>query len=201
MDYKLPDLGYSYDALEPYFDKETMEIHYTKHHAGYKNKLNLALKDSQINMSIEELLIGLNSLPENLKTAVRNNGGGYYNHNLFWKNLSSKGGGEPTGKLGEAIVKMFGSFEDFKTKFNAAAATRFGSGWAWLTIKDGELEISSTENQDSPLTDNKTIILGLDVWEHAYYLKYQNRRPDYINAFWKLVDWDEASNRYIRATT
>ena len=199
MNYELADLGYSYDALEPYFDKETMEIHYTKHHEGYKNKLNLSLKNSQINMPIEELLIGIDSLAKDLQTSVRNNGGGYYNHGLFWKIISPKGGGEAKGELGAAIDKEFGSFEEFKTKFNAAAATRFGSGWAWLTVEDGKLEISSTANQDTPITKDKKIIIGLDVWEHAYYLKYQNRRPDYINAFWNILDWEEANSRYCKA--
>ncbi|MCD5414168.1 MAG: superoxide dismutase [Clostridiales bacterium] len=200
MKFKLPALGYAYGALEPHFDRETMEIHHTKHHEGYKNKLNLALEGSGLNLSIEKLLKDLGSLPKEIRTSVRNNGGGYYNHNLFWKNLSPEGGGDPTGTLGEAIVKQYGSFDDFRAKFNVAAATRFGSGWAWLTVKDGVLEISSTANQDSPLTENKTVILGLDVWEHAYYLKYQNRRPDYIDAFWSLVDWDETNKRYCSAS-
>ncbi len=196
MEFKLAALGYGYDALEPHFDKETMEIHYTKHHEGYKNKLNTALKDSQLSLTIEELLQDLTSLPEGIRTAVTNNGGGYYNHNLFWEILSQNGGGEPSGELRENIIKTYGSFQDFKSKFNAAAATRFGSGWAWLVIKDGVLEIISTANQDSPISEGKTVILGLDVWEHAYYLKYQNRRPDYINAFWNIVDWNKANERY-----
>lgn len=196
MKFILPELSYNYDALEPHFDKRTMEIHHTKHHAGYTAKLNGALESQNLNLTIEELLKDIDALPKSIQTAVRNNGGGYYNHKLFWTFLSPTGGGEPQGALGAAIIKTFGSFEAFKSTFATAAATRFGSGWAWLTVKDGVLEVSSTANQDSPISVGKEIVLGLDVWEHAYYLNYQNRRPDYITAFWNIVNWDEASKRY-----
>ncbi|GAU76016.1 superoxide dismutase [Fusibacter sp. 3D3] len=196
MKFQLPNLTYAYDALEPHFDKQTMEIHHTKHHAGYTNNLNAALEGKDIDLSIEAILKGLEAIPEDVRVAVRNNGGGFYNHSLFWTLLSPNGGGEPKGKLKEALVKQFGSFETFKENFNEAAAKRFGSGWAWLTIKDGVLGIESTANQDSPLSDGKDVLLGLDVWEHAYYLKFQNKRPDYISAFWHLVNWDEVESRF-----
>ncbi|MFB1080660.1 superoxide dismutase [Jeotgalibacillus sp. JSM ZJ347] len=201
MAYTLPELPYSYDALEPHFDKETMNIHHTKHHNTYVTKLNDALEghDDLQAKSIDELVADLNSVPESIRTAVRNNGGGHANHSFFWKILSPNGGGEPSGDLASAINSKFGSFEKFKEEFAAAGAGRFGSGWAWLVVNNGELEITSTPNQDSPLTDGKTPVLGLDVWEHAYYLKYQNKRPDYINAFWSVVDWNAVEKLYTSA--
>ncbi|KIL46002.1 superoxide dismutase [Jeotgalibacillus campisalis] len=201
MGYTLPELPYSYDALEPHFDKETMNIHHTKHHNTYVTKLNDALEghsDIQAK-TIDELMIDLNTVPESVKTAVRNNGGGHANHSFFWKILSPNGGGEPSGQLASAINEKFGSFEKFKEEFAAAGAGRFGSGWAWLVVNNGQLEITSTPNQDSPLTEGKTPIVGLDVWEHAYYLKYQNKRPDYINAFWNVVDWNAVEKLYVAA--
>ncbi|MDZ5712175.1 superoxide dismutase [Jeotgalibacillus haloalkalitolerans] len=201
MAYTLPELPYSYDALEPHFDKETMNIHHTKHHNTYVTKLNDALEghDDLQAKSIDELVADLNSVPESIRTAVRNNGGGHANHSFFWKILSPNGGGEPSGDLASAINSKFGSFEKFKEEFAAAGAGRFGSGWAWLVVNNGELEITSTPNQDSPLTEGKTPVLGLDVWEHAYYLKYQNKRPDYINAFWSVVDWNAVEKLYTSA--
>lgn len=190
--YKLPELNYDYNALEPHIDAKTMEIHHSKHHGTYVQKLNDALdghKDLQ-KLSIEELMASLDKLPEEIRTAVRNNGGGHLNHSLFWGWMSPDGGGEPTGDIKELIDQEFGSFTKFKEKFKEAAIGRFGSGWAWL-VKDGNsLEIESTPNQDSPMTDGRTAFLGLDVWEHAYYLKYQNKRPDYIDAWWNVVDWE-----------
>ncbi len=195
--FNLPELPYSYDALEPYIDARTMEIHHTKHHGGYTSKLNAAIEGTELeNLSIEEILKNASKHP----AAVRNNGGGFYNHSLFWTILGSNKGGEPKGNLAESINKYFGSFEEFKAKFSNAAATRFGSGWAWLIYTEEKLVISSTPNQDNPLMDvaeiKGTPILGLDVWEHAYYLNYQNRRPDYIAAFWNIVNWDEVANRF-----
>ncbi|MBX9435548.1 superoxide dismutase SodA [Bacillus paralicheniformis] len=201
MAYKLPELPYAYDALEPHIDKETMNIHHTKHHNTYVTKLNEAVAGKQDleSKSVEELVANLDAVPENIRTAVRNNGGGHANHSLFWKLLSPNGGGAPTGELAEAINSKFGSFDQFKEDFAAAAAGRFGSGWAWLVVNNGELEITSTPNQDSPLSEGKTPVLGLDVWEHAYYLNYQNRRPDYIKAFWNVVNWDEVARLYSEA--
>lgn len=201
MAYTTPDLPYAYDALEPYIDSLTMEIHHDKHHAGYTTKLNKALEGTEYaDKPIEELLKGLNSLPENIRTAVRNNGGGHYNHGLFWEILSPNGGGRPEGKLAGVLDSTFGDFDGFSEQFSAAAAGRFGSGWAWLAVdSDGGLKILSTPNQDSPLTDGLTPILGLDVWEHAYYLKYQNRRPDYIKSFFNLIHWDRVSELYEKA--
>lgn len=198
MAYELPELPYAYDALEPHIDKETMNIHHTKHHNTYITNVNAALEGHEdlASKSVEELIADLNAVPEDIRTAVRNNGGGHANHSLFWKLLSPNGGGNPTGALSEAINSKFGSFDEFKEKFAAAGKTRFGSGWAWLVLSNGELEVTSTPNQDSPLMEGKTPLLGLDVWEHAYYLKYQNKRPDYINAFWSVVNWEEVSNRY-----
>lgn len=196
MAFELPKLPYAFDALEPHIDAKTMEIHHGKHHAGYTNNLNAAIEGTDLaGLSIEEILKkGMD------KPAVRNNGGGYYNHNLFWEVMSPNGGGEPKGELGEAITKTFGSFEAFKDTFSKAAATRFGSGWAWLVVKDGKLEVCSTPNQDNPLMPDVgcegTPILGLDVWEHAYYLNYQNRRPDYINAFFNVVNWDKVAELF-----
>jgi len=198
MSYQLPQLAYAYDALEPYIDAKTMEIHYSKHHAAYAAKLEGAVKGTEFDgQDIETLLENLNQLPESIQGAVRNNGGGYFNHNLFWSILSPNGGGEPTGELANEIIKTFGSFENFKSEFSNAAATRFGSGWAWLCVKeDGSLCVCSTSNQDNPLMPgcceaNSVPVLGLDVWEHAYYLKYQNRRPDYIDAFFNVINWDQ----------
>lgn len=198
MAYELPKLPYAYDALEPNFDKETMEIHHTKHHNTYVTKLNDALKghDDLASKSVDELVADLNSVPEDIRTAVRNNGGGHSNHTFFWQILSPNGGGEPTGAIKDAIESTFGSFDAFKEKFAEAATGRFGSGWAWLVVNNGNLEITSTANQDSPLTDGKTPVLGLDVWEHAYYLKFQNRRPEYITTFWNVVNWDEVNKRF-----
>ncbi|WP_147212814.1 superoxide dismutase, partial [Oceanobacillus sojae] len=193
--FELPELPYAYDALEPTIDKETMNIHHTKHHNTYVTKLNDALdghEDLQ-NKSVEELVSDLNAVPEDIRTAVRNNGGGHANHSFFWKTLSPNGGGEPAGELADKINSKFGSLDKFKEEFAAAAAGRFGSGWAWLVLNNGELEITSTPNQDSPLTEGKTPLLGLDVWEHAYYLKYQNKRPEYISAFWNVVNWDQVA--------
>ncbi|MEC1336264.1 superoxide dismutase SodA [Bacillus velezensis] len=200
MAYKLPELPYAYDALEPHIDKETMTIHHTKHHNTYVTNLNKAIEGSALaEKSVDELVADLNAVPEDIRTAVRNNGGGHANHSLFWTLLSPNGGGEPTGELAEEIKSTFGSFDQFKEKFAAAAAGRFGSGWAWLVVNDGKLEITSTPNQDSPLSEGKTPVLGLDVWEHAYYLNYQNRRPDYISAFWNVVNWDEVARLYSEA--
>lgn len=198
MAYELPQLPYAYDALEPHIDKETMNIHHTKHHNTYVTNLNNALAghDDLLSKSVEELIANLDAVPESARTAVRNNGGGHANHSLFWELLSPNGGGNPSGALAEAIDAKFGSFDAFKEEFAKAATTRFGSGWAWLSVNNGELELTSTPNQDSPIMEGATPILGLDVWEHAYYLNYQNRRPDYIGAFWNVVNWDEVSKRY-----
>ncbi|MFC0299739.1 superoxide dismutase [Virgibacillus soli] len=199
--FELPELPYAYDALEPTIDKETMNIHHTKHHNTYVTNLNAALEghaDLQ-NKSLEELISDLNALPEDIRTAVRNNGGGHANHSLFWKTLAPNAGGEPTGELADKIKEVFGSFDQFKETFEKAAATRFGSGWAWLVLNNGKLEVISTANQDNPLMEGKTPLLGLDVWEHAYYLKYQNRRPEYASAFWNVVNWDEVSKNYNEA--
>lgn len=198
MAYELPELPYAYDALEPHIDKETMNIHHTKHHNTYVTNVNAALEghDDLSSKSVEELISDLNAVPEDIRTAVRNNGGGHANHSLFWQLLTPNGTGAPSGALAEAIDSKFGSFDEFKTKFETAGKTRFGSGWAWLVVSNGELEVTSTANQDSPLMDGKTPILGVDVWEHAYYLKYQNKRPDYLAAFWNVVNWDEVSKRY-----
>jgi superoxide dismutase, Fe-Mn family len=198
LTFELPQLPYAYDALEPHIDKETMNIHHTKHHNAYVTNLNNALQgqDELLSKSVEEVISNLDAVPESARTAVRNNGGGHANHSLFWKVLSPNGGGLPTGELADAINQKFGSFESFKEEFGKAAATRFGSGWAWLVVNNGQLEVTSTPNQDSPLMEGKTPILGLDVWEHAYYLKYQNRRPEYVTSFWNVVNWDEVSQRF-----
>ena len=198
MAYKLPELPYAENALEPHIDKETMNIHHTKHHNAYVTNLNNALEGNEelLNKSIEDLIANLDAVPEDKRTAVRNNGGGHANHSLFWELLSPEGGGNPSGALANAIDKKFGSFDAFKEEFAKAGATRFGSGWAWLVLNGGELEIMSTPNQDSPIMEGKTPLLGLDVWEHAYYLNYQNRRPDYISAFWNVVNWDEVAKRF-----
>ncbi|MFA5668283.1 MAG: superoxide dismutase [Balneolaceae bacterium] len=198
MAYSLPKLPYAYDALEPNFDARTMEIHHTKHHQGYTNNVNAALEGHAFaDLEIEEVLSRINEVPEDKKQAVINNGGGYANHSLFWTILSPKGGGNPTGELADAINSTFKSFDAFKEEFAKAAATRFGSGWAWLSVdSSGNLKVHSTANQDSPIMDGLTPILGLDVWEHAYYLNYQNRRPDYISAFWNVVNWDKVAELY-----
>ncbi|KAA0804836.1 superoxide dismutase [Bacillus sp. JAS102] len=199
--HELPNLPYAYDALEPHFDKETMNIHHTKHHNTYITNLNAALEGHAelADKSVEELVANLNEVPEAIRTAVRNNGGGHANHTFFWTILSPNGGGQPVGELATAIEAKFGSFDAFKEEFAKAGATRFGSGWAWLVVNNGELEVTSTPNQDSPITEGKTPVIGLDVWEHAYYLNYQNRRPDYIGAFWNVVDWNAAEKRYQEA--
>lgn len=196
--FELPQLPYAYDALEPHIDARTMEIHHTKHHNTYVTNLNNALEGNEelLSKSVEEVIANLDAVPEAARTAVRNNGGGHANHSLFWTVMSPNGGGAPTGELADAITQKFGSFDAFKEEFAKAAATRFGSGWAWLAVNNGQLEVTSTPNQDSPLMEGKTPILGLDVWEHAYYLNYQNRRPDYVGAFWNVVNWEEVSNRY-----
>jgi superoxide dismutase, Fe-Mn family len=198
MAYELPQLPYAYDALEPHIDKETMNIHHTKHHNTYITNVNAALEGNAdlAGKSVEELVSNLDAVPEAIRTAVRNNGGGHANHSLFWTILSPNGGGEPTGELSDAINTKFGSYENLKEEFAKAATTRFGSGWAWLVVNNGELEVTSTPNQDSPLMEGKTPILGLDVWEHAYYLNYQNRRPEYIASFWNVVNWEEVSKRF-----
>lgn len=201
MAFELPALPYAHNALEPHVDSMTMEIHHGKHHAAYVNNLNAALNGTENEgKSLESLMANISKLP----AAVRNNGGGHYNHSLFWTIMSPNGGGAPTGELAAAINSAFGSFDAFKEKFASAAATRFGSGWAWLCVENGVLKVCSTPNQDNPLMDvvtdcNGTPILGLDVWEHAYYLKYQNRRPDYIAGFWNVVNWDEVARRYAAA--
>lgn len=196
MTFTLPDLQYEFDALEPHIDKETMEIHHDKHHAGYVKKLVAALEGTEFaEKDIKEILKDIESVPEEKRKAVINNGGGHANHTLFWEILSSNKT-ELSGELAEAINKKFGSFEDFKKQFSDAAATRFGSGWAWLVVDNGQLEIKSTANQDSPLMDNQIPILGLDVWEHAYYLKYQNKRPDYIEAFFNVINWDKVAENF-----
>ena len=198
MPYTLPDLPYAKDALEPHIDAKTMEIHHGKHHNTYITKLNDAIADKGLDSkSIEELISDIDSLPEAIRGAVRNNGGGHANHSLFWTVLGPNGGGAPTGELAAAIDAAFGSFDAFKEKLEAAGATRFGSGWAWLVVKDGKLAVTSTPNQDSPLMDGSgTPIFGVDVWEHAYYLNYQNRRPDYLKAIWNVVNWDQVAKNF-----
>ena len=196
--YNLPDLPYDHSALEPHIDARTMEIHHGKHHKTYVDKLNAAIEGhDELNMdSIDELMRNFNKVPSDIQGPVRNNGGGHANHSLFWTVMSPDGGGEPSGDLAGAIDSTFGSFDDFKTMFSDAGVTRFGSGWAWLVVDGGKLSVTSTANQDSPLMEGKTPVLGLDVWEHAYYLKYQNVRPDYIEAWWNVVNWDEVAARY-----
>jgi len=201
MPFTLPALPYAPDALEPYIDKMTMEIHHGKHHAAYVANLNKALDSAPAlaGKTIEELLAdNCAVVPENIRTAVRNNGGGHINHSMFWTIMKGGGGGTPVGNLAQAITAAFGSFDSFKEKFNQAGATRFGSGWAWLVSSGGKLDIYSTANQDSPVMEGKSPVMGLDVWEHAYYLKYQNRRPDYMAAWWNVVNWEEIENRFNR---
>jgi Fe-Mn family superoxide dismutase len=201
MAYTLPELPYPTSALEPHIDAKTMEIHHDKHHGTYVTKLNEALQGAGVpEQSIEDLCRNINSVPEKIRTAVRNNGGGHANHSMFWLLLSPNGGGEPSGKLADAINSELGGFAKLKEAMNNAGATRFGSGWAWLSVdKGGKLVVESTPNQDNPWMDGKTPILGVDVWEHAYYLKYQNRRPDYLAAIWNVINWKEVENRYAKA--
>jgi len=199
MAFELPPLPYDYSALEPYIDTQTMQLHHDKHHQAYVTALNNALKDQAqfASLSLEELMRRINEVPESIRTIVRNNGGGHINHTMFWQIMKPNGGGEPTGAIASAIQSAFGSFDAFKTAFNDAGVKRFGSGWAWLILdSSGKLSITSTANQDSPYMDGNYPVMGNDVWEHAYYLKYQNRRPDYLNAWWNVVNWDEISRRY-----
>lgn len=201
MTYTLPELPYAHDALEPHIDVETMHLHHDKHHNTYVTNLNAAIeKHPELGeKSIDELVADLANVPADIRAAVQNNGGGHANHSFFWEIMAPNTGGEPTGAIKEAIDATFGSFEDFKTQFAAAATGRFGSGWAWLVVNNGKLEVMSTANQDSPLTEGKTPVLGLDVWEHAYYKKFSNVRPDYIKAFWNVVNWDEVNKRFAAA--
>jgi Fe-Mn family superoxide dismutase len=201
MAFELPALPYAYDALEPYIDVQTMQLHHDKHHATYVTNLNNALKGHDFeNLPVEQVIRRLNEVPEAARTAVRNNGGGHLNHSMFWQIMKPNGGGQPTGELGDAITSTFGSFDALKTAFNDAGVKRFGSGWAWLTLdRSGKLQVVSTANQDNPLSDGLYPVLGNDVWEHAYYLKYQNRRPEYLNAWWSVVNWDEITKRYTQA--
>ncbi len=203
MAFELPPLPYPLDALEPHIDARTMEIHHGKHHNAYTTKLNAALEgqSSLAGKSVEDILRDIKSLPDSIRTAVQNNGGGYVNHNLFWQIMCKDGGGTPGGSIGPAINEVFGSFDTFKEQFSNAAATRFGSGWAWMGLdKNGKLHVGSTANQDSPYMHKHIPLLGLDVWEHAYYLNYQNRRPDYVAAWWNLVDWESVAERFAAAT-
>ena len=202
MAFEVPPLPYDYNALEPYIDTQTMQLHHDKHHAAYVNNLNTALQNAPqfAALPIEQLIQRLNEVPDTIRTAVRNNGGGHLNHSMFWQIMTPNGGGQPSGELGNAINSTFGSFDQFKAAFNDAGVKRFGSGWAWLILdKNGSLQVVSTANQDSPLTDGSFPIMGNDVWEHAYYLKYQNRRPDYLNAWWNVVNWSEIEKRYQQA--
>jgi Fe-Mn family superoxide dismutase len=200
MAYSLPALPYAYNALEPHIDARTMEIHHTKHHQAYINNVNNALKDSPLeSKTVEDLISNLSAVPENIRTVVRNNGGGHANHTLFWTVMGPNGGGKPSGEVAAAIDRDLGGFDKFKEDFAKAATTRFGSGWAWLSVSGGKLSVESSANQDSPLMEGRTPILGLDVWEHAYYLNYQNRRPDYIGAFWNVINWTEVARRLAAA--
>src|SRR5688572_16650889 len=198
MAHELPKLPYAFEALEPHIDAQTMQIHHGKHHQTYITNLNTALdKAPELqNKTIDELMKGLDAVPESIRTAVRNNGGGHWNHSMFWESMAPNAGGEPSGKLADAIKSAFGSFEEFKKQFAAAGTGRFGSGWAWLVADGGKVSITSTPNQDNPLMEGKKAILGLDVWEHAYYLRYQNRRPDYMTAWWNVVNWGEVEKRF-----
>jgi Fe-Mn family superoxide dismutase len=202
MAFELPPLPYAYDALEPYIDVQTMQLHHDKHHATYVTNLNNALKGHDFeNLPVEQVIRRLSEVPEAVRTAVRNNGGGHLNHSMFWQIMKPNGGGQPAGELASAITSTFGSFDAFKTAFNDAGVKRFGSGWAWLVAdRSGKLQVTSTANQDSPLIDGLYPVLGNDVWEHAYYLKYQNRRPEYLGAWWNVVNWDEIAKRYAQAT-
>jgi Fe-Mn family superoxide dismutase len=200
MAYEVPPLPYDYAALEPHIDEQTMRLHHDKHHQAYVDKANGALEGTDWDgKPIEEVVANLGSLPDDIKGVVRNNGGGHLNHSLFWESMSPDGGGEPSGDLGDAINDAFGSFDAFKEQFEAAGVNRFGSGWAWLVLDGGSLKVTSTANQDNPVTDGATPLVGNDVWEHAYYLKYQNKRPDYLKAWWNVVDWNKVSERYAAA--
>jgi Fe-Mn family superoxide dismutase len=201
MPYEVPPLPYDYAALEPHVDEQTMRTHHDKHHQAYVDKVNAALEGTdQADQPIEEVIKNLSSLPQDKQGPVRNNGGGHLNHSMFWETMSPDGGGEPSGELAEAITSAFGSFEDFKEQFEAAGVGQFGSGWAWLVVDGGQLAVTSTPNQDNPVSDGKTPLLGNDVWEHAYYLKYQNKRPDYLKAWWNTVDWAKVGERYSAAS-
>jgi Fe-Mn family superoxide dismutase len=201
MAYTLPDLPYAFDALEPHIDAQTMEIHHDKHHGTYVTNVNNALDGTDLaDTPIEDVLRSLDRVPEDKRGAVRNNGGGHYNHTMFWENMSPDGGGEPDGDLAAAISEAFGSFDEFKDKLKAAGLGRFGSGWAWLVKTGSGLEVVSTPNQDNPISDGQTPLVGVDVWEHAYYLRYQNRRPDYIDAWWNTVNWPKVAERFAAAT-
>jgi superoxide dismutase, Fe-Mn family len=200
MAYAVPPLPYDYDALEPHIDEQTMQIHHDKHHQAYVDKVNAALEGTDwADRPIEDVLANLDQVPEDKRTAVRNNGGGHYNHTLFWENMSPDGGGRPDGDLGTAIDETFGSFEEFQGTLKDAGVNQFGSGWAWLVLDGGALAVVPSANQDNPISDGKTPLLGVDVWEHAYYLKYQNRRPDYIDAWWNTVNWSRVAERYASA--
>lgn len=201
MAYTLPELPYAYDALEPFFDEETMHLHHDKHHQTYVNNLNATIEKHPefFDKTVEELVAYLDRLPEDIRVAVRNNGGGHLNHTMFWEWLAPNAGGAPTGDIAAAIDEAFGSFDDFKAEFKAAATGRFGSGWAWLVLDYGKLKVVSTANQDNPISDGQIPVLGLDVWEHAYYLKYRNVRPDYIEAFFSLINWDKVNELYAKA--
>ena len=202
MPYEVPALPYAYEALEPHIDQETMHLHHDRHHAAYVNNLNAAVEKHPelFNKSPEDLIRNLSAVPDDIRTAVRNNGGGHVNHSMFWQIMKPSGGGQPSGPLADAINQAFGSFDNFKTQFNQAGATRFGSGWAWLSMEPGgALRVESTANQDNPLSEGRFPVMGNDVWEHAYYLKYQNRRPDYLNAWWNTVNWQAVSQRYEKA--
>ena len=200
MAYELPDLPYAHDALEPHIDAQTMELHHGKHHATYVSRANEALEGTEwADKPVEDVLKNLGALPERIRTVVRNNAGGHYNHTLFWESMAPNAGGAPSGDLAAAIDGAFGSFDDFKAQLRAAGLSRFGSGWAWLIVDDGALAIVSTPNQDNPISEAKVPLLGVDVWEHAYYLKYQNRRPDYIEAWWNVVNWDAVAERFAAA--
>jgi Fe-Mn family superoxide dismutase len=200
MPYSVPDLPYAYDALEPHIDEATMKLHHDKHHQAYVDKANAALEGTEwADKPVEETLANLSSLPADKQTPVRNQGGGHANHTLFWENMSPDGGGEPTGELADAINAAFGSFADFQAKFEDNGVTQFGSGWTWLVLDGGELKLTKTSNQDSPILDGQTPLLGNDVWEHAYYLKYQNKRPDYLKAWWNVVNWAKVAERYAAA--
>jgi Fe-Mn family superoxide dismutase len=197
MAYSVPPLPYAYDALEPHIDKQTMEVHHDKHHQAYVDKVNAALEGTALaEAPIEDVLRNLNEVPEDKRTAVRNNGGGHYNHTLFWEHMKPGGGGEPSGALADAIAQAFGSFSNFQAKLKEAGVNQFGSGWSWLVHDGSGLAVVATPNQDNPISEGKTPLLGVDVWEHAYYLKYQNRRPDYIDAWWDTVDWDKVAERF-----
>jgi Fe-Mn family superoxide dismutase len=199
MPFTLPSLPYAFGALEPHIDTQTMQIHHGKHHQTYVNNLNAAIEKAPelANKTIEELMRGIDAAPESVRSAVRNNGGGHWNHSMFWQIMGPNAGGEPSGKVADAIKTAFGGFDKFKEQWSAAGVARFGSGWVWLLNDGGKLSINSSPNQDNPLMEGKTPVLGLDVWEHAYYLRYQNRRPDYISAWWNVVNWDEVSKRFV----